>query len=100
MAGLTREQKAAKAARESAITVSGMTAEDFDLLPAEEQAERIKKAQESLEAEALAKAAADKNPAEELVDNSHLITVTKDGETLEVNPACLADHKRIGWKEV
>jgi hypothetical protein len=30
---------------------------------------------------------------------SHLIAVSKGGETLHVHPACLADHKRLGWKE-
>ena len=28
-----------------------------------------------------------------------LIPMTKDGETLEVHPSCVADHKRCGWVE-
>lgn len=100
MAGLTKEQKAAKALLEKAVELSGLKAEEFALLSAEEQAEHTAKAQEALDAEAAAKAEAGKKPeAEEEVDNSHLIAVTKDGETLEVHPSALADHKRIGWKE-
>lgn len=92
MAGLTREQKAAKALLEKAVELSGLKAEEFALLSAEEQAAYTAKAQEAIDEAA-------KKPAEEEVDNSHLIAVTKDGETLEVHPSALADHKRIGWKE-
>ena len=95
MAGLTKEQKAAKALLEKAIELSGLKAEEFALLSDDEKAAHTAKAQEALDAETAAKA----EPKPE-VDNSHLVTVTKDGETLEVNQACLADHKRIGWKEV
>lgn len=28
------------------------------------------------------------------------IKVTKDGETIEVHPLALEDHKRLGWKVV
>jgi hypothetical protein len=28
------------------------------------------------------------------------IKITKDGETIEVHPSALADHKRLGWVEV
>ena len=99
MAGLTREQKAAKALLEKSVELSGLKAEEFALLSAEEQAAHTAKAQEAIDAEVLAKADAAKKPDEEEVDNSHLIAVTKDGETLEVHPSALADHKRIGWKE-
>jgi hypothetical protein len=97
---LTKEQKAAKALLEKAVELSGLKAEEFALLSAEEQAAHTAKAQEALDAEAAAKAEAGKKPEpEDEVDNSHLIAVTKDGETLEVHPSALADHKRIGWKE-
>lgn len=92
MAGLTREQKAAKALLEKSVELSGLKAEEFALLSAEEQAAHTAKAQEAIDE-------ATKKPVEEEVDNSHLIAVTKDGETLEVHPSALADHKRIGWKE-
>lgn len=29
-----------------------------------------------------------------------LIPVTKDGEAIAVHPTCLADHLRLGWREV
>lgn len=91
MAGLTKEQKAAKALLDKAVELSGLKAEEFALLSEDEKAAYTAKAQAALDAES--------EPKPE-VDNSHLVKVTKDGETLEVNPACLADHKRIGWKEV
>lgn len=97
MAGLTREQKAAKALLEKAVELSGLKAEEFALLSAEEQAAHTAKAQEALDAEA-AKPSTGKKPEEE-VDNSHLIEVTKGGETLHVHPTALEDHKRVGWKE-
>lgn len=28
-----------------------------------------------------------------------LVTLVKNGETLEVHPSCVADHKRQGWSE-
>lgn len=28
-----------------------------------------------------------------------LVLMTKGGETLEVHPSCVADHKRCGWVE-
>lgn len=32
---------------------------------------------------------------------SDFVTVTKDGEFININshPACVADHKRLGWRE-
>lgn len=82
MAGLTKEQKAAKALLAKAVELSGVTAEEFAKLSEDEQAAFTAKAQEAE------------------VDNSHLIKVSKDGEELDVHPACLADHKRLGWVEV
>ncbi|MGY2258121.1 hypothetical protein [Pseudomonas sp. SDO55104_S430] len=99
MAGLTKEQKAAKALLEKAGELSGLKAEEFALLSAEEQAAHTAKAQEALDAAAAA-AAAKKSEPEEEVDNSHLIAVAKDGETIHVHPTCLAAHRLIGWKEV
>ncbi|MCU1758717.1 hypothetical protein NTD84_03150 [Pseudomonas sp. 14P_8.1_Bac3] len=99
MAGLTKEQKIAKALLEKAVELSGLKAEEFNQLSAEEQAAYTTKAQEALDAEALNKADASKKPVDEVVDNSHLITVIKGGETLDVHPTALADHKRMGWKE-
>jgi hypothetical protein len=29
-----------------------------------------------------------------------LISMTKDGETINVNPVCVEDHKRLGWTVV
>ncbi|WLG49114.1 hypothetical protein [Pseudomonas sp. FP1742] len=102
MAGLTKEQKTERALQAKALELSGLKAEEFALLSAEEQAVHMAKAQEALDAEELAKAAAAKKPEpeEDEVDNSHLIEVEKDGETLHVHPTALADHKRNGWKEV
>lgn len=90
MAGLTKAQKAAKALLEKAIELSGLTADEFSALSADEQAAFNTQAQEAIDAS--------DEPSEE-VDNSHLITVSKDGEEMDVHPSCLADHKRIGWKE-
>jgi len=98
MAGLTKEQKLAKALLEKAVELSGLKAEEFALLSAEEQAAHTAKAQEALDALAAADAAA-KEAAKD-VDNSHLITVTRGGETLDVHPTCLAAHRVLGWKEV
>lgn len=99
MAGLTKEQKVAKTLLEKAIELSSLKAEEFALLSAEEQAAHTAKAQEAIDAE---KAAADaaKDAAKDEVDNSHLITVTKGGESLDVHPTCLAAHRALGWKEV
>ena len=30
-------------------------------------------------------------------DETPLVTMTKGGETIEVHPACVADHQRCGW---
>lgn len=44
-----------------------------------------------------AKASADQN-SQQVADDSHLIAVEKDGETLRVHPTALENHKRLGWK--
>jgi hypothetical protein len=31
------------------------------------------------------------------VDDSHLVEMTKGGETLRVHPSCVAAHQRAGW---
>lgn len=30
--------------------------------------------------------------------DENLIQMTKDGETIDVHPSCVNDHKRLGWK--
>lgn len=95
MAGLTKEQKATKALLAKAVELSGVTAEEFAKLSADEQAAFTAKAQEAIDA-----AAAEAKPKDQEVDDSHLIKVSKEGVELEVHPACLADHKRLGWVEV
>lgn len=103
MAGLTKEQKAAKALLAKAVELSGVTAEEFAKLSEDEQAGFTAQAQEAIEAAAAeAKRIADEAAAqaqEPEVDNSHLIKVSKDGVELDVHPTALADHKRLGWKE-
>lgn len=102
MAGLTKEQKAFKALIARAIELSGVTADEFEKLSADEQAAFKAKAQAEADAAAAeAKRIADEQAAFKApdVDNSHLITVAKAGEEPEVHPSCLADHKRLGWKE-
>lgn len=32
-------------------------------------------------------------------DDSHLVEMTKGGETLRVHPSCVAAHQRAGWVE-
>lgn len=44
-----------------------------------------------------AKAAAEASQPD---DSSHLIQVEKDGEVSLIHPTTLAEHKRLGWKEV
>lgn len=31
---------------------------------------------------------------------SQFVAMKKDGETIEVNPLCVEDHKKLGWKVV
>ncbi|WP_307987808.1 hypothetical protein [uncultured Pseudomonas sp.] len=107
MAGLTKEQKAAKVLLEKAIALSGLSAEDFDKLGEQERADWGKSAQDALDLEAaeaqrLADAAgANRAKAkEEVPDYTDLIKVEHGGEVLYVHPTCLDDHARLGWKEV
>lgn len=88
MAGLTKEQKAERALQAKAIELSGLKAEEFALLSDDEKAVHTAKAQEALDV--------DNAPD---VDDSHLVEVAKDGETLMVHPTCLAAHRLLGWKE-
>lgn len=55
--------------------------------------ERLDEQRKREEAEALAKLGT--KP-----DDSHLIAVTKDGETLDVHPVALKQHQGLGWKLV
>ena len=32
-------------------------------------------------------------------DESLLVAMRKDGDTIKVHPSCVADHKRLGWVE-
>ncbi|VVN49999.1 hypothetical protein PS685_00154 [Pseudomonas fluorescens] len=111
MAGLTKEQKAAKVLLEKATALSGMSAEDFDKLGEQERADWGKSAQEALDLEAAnAQRLADEAGAnrataklaakEDGPDYSGLIKVEQGGEVLYVHPTCLDDHTRLGWKEV
>ncbi|TWR85099.1 hypothetical protein FJD38_22720 [Pseudomonas saxonica] len=111
MAGLTKEQKAAKVLLEKAIALSGMSAEDFDKLGEQERADWGKSAQDALELEAAdAQRLANEtvanrtraNPAEkdDEPDYTGLTKVEQGGEVLYVHPTCIDDHARLGWKEV
>lgn len=105
MAGKSKAEKAAEAILAKAIELSGATAEEFAALSDEEKAGFTAKAQEAIDAAAAeAKRLADEEVAakaqEGEVDNSHLIKVSKDGVEMDVHPTALADHKRLGWKEV
>lgn len=111
MAGLTKEQKAAKVLLEKAIALSGMSAEDFDKLGEKERADWGKSAQAALDLEAAdAQRLADEAGAnranaklavqEDGPDYTGLIKVEQGGEVLYVHPTCLDDHTRLGWKEV
>lgn len=111
MAGLTKEQKAAKVLLEKAIALSGLSAEDFDKLGEQERSDWGKSAQDALDLEAAeAQRLADeagtnrskaKSAAkEEGPDYTGLIKVEHGGEVLYVHPTCLDDHARLGWIEV
>lgn len=97
MAGLTKEQKAAKALMAKAVELSVVTAEEFAKLSEDDQAGFTAKAQEAIDAAA---AEAKRLEDEKAADNSHLIKVSKDGVELDVHPTALAAHKNLGWKEV
>lgn len=111
MAGLTKEQKAAKALLAKAIELSGLSAESFAALGEQERADWSKSAQDAIdlavvEAQRLADEAAAPMPKDKPAveddepDYTGLVKVEQGGEELHVHPSCLDDHKRLGWKEV
>jgi hypothetical protein len=111
MAGLTKEQKAAKALLAKAIELSGLSAEAFEALGEQERADWSKSAQDAIDlavadAQRLADEAAAAKPkgkpavADDEPDYTGLVKVEQGGEELHVHPSCLEDHKRLGWKEV
>lgn len=110
MAGLTKEQKAAKALLAKAIELSGLSAEAFEALGEQERADWSKSAQDAIDlvvadAQRLADEAAAKPKGKPAVEDDEpdytgLVKVEQGGEELHVHPSCLDDHKRLGWKEV
>ncbi|GGL49675.1 hypothetical protein GCM10009091_34260 [Pseudomonas brenneri] len=111
MAGLTKEQKAAKALLAKAIELSGLSAEAFEALGEQERADWSKSAQDAIDlvaadAQRLADEAAAAKPKgksaveDDEPDYTGLVKVEQGGQELHVHPSCLDDHKRLGWKEV
>lgn len=111
MAGLTKEQKAAKALLAKAIDLSGLSVEAFEALDEQERADWSKSAQDAIDlaaadAQRLADEATAAKPQSKPVveddepDYTGLVKVEQGGEELHVHPSCLDDHKRLGWKEV
>lgn len=111
MAGLTKEQKAAKLLLDKAVALSGLSAEDFEKLDEQERVDWSKSAQDALNLDATnarritdeAAANAPKTKPETKADEpdyTGLIKVEHDGEELYVHPTCLEEHQRLGWKEV
>lgn len=102
MAGLTKEQKAAKALLERAVALSCLSAEQYAALPVTEQDAWAAKAKEALDAGAAdgAKGQTSAADGEEEPDLSGLIKVAQGDDEIHVHPSCLADHQRLGWKEV
>lgn len=110
MAGLTKEQKAAlaadaaakaandhaKAIEAKAIELSGLSAEEFAALPDDDRARLIEQAKADVPAQPPEAA---KPAAKAKADDSHLIAMRKDGDTIKVHSSCVADHKRLGWVE-
>ena len=97
MAGLTKEQKAAQAAEGAAkaieakaIELSELDAEGFAALSDEARAKLIEQANTTEPAKPAPRAKA---------DDSHLVAMTKGGDTIKAHPSCVADHKRLGWVE-
>jgi hypothetical protein len=39
-------------------------------------------------------------PAAKKIAKSDLVAVRKDGETIHISPLTLADHQRLGWRQV
>lgn len=107
MAGLTKEQKAAKMLLAKAIELSGLSAEAFEALGEQERADWSKNAQDAIDLAAAdaqrraGEAAAGKPVVEDdEPDYTGLVKVELGGEELYVHPSCLDDHKRLGWNEV
>lgn len=111
MAGLTKEQKAAKALQAKAIELSGLSSEAFEALGEQERADWSKSAQDAIDlAGADAQRLADEDEVEKSQskpvveddepDYAGLVKVEQGGEEIHVHPSCLDDHKRLGWKEV
>lgn len=110
MAGLTKEQKVAKALLAKAIDLSGLTTEAFEALDEQERADWSKSAQAAFGLEAEEKRLVDEAKAsgqqgkgavdDDEPDHAGLIKVAQGDEELHVHPTCLADHIRLGWKEV
>jgi len=111
MAGLTKEQKAAKVLLAKAIELSGLSAEAFEALGEQERADWSKSAQDAIDlaaadvqrlADEAAAAKSQSNPVveDDEPDYTGLVKVEQGGEELHVHPSCLDDHKRLGWKEV
>lgn len=111
MAGLTKEQKAAKALQAKAIELSGLSPEAFEALGEQERADWSKSAQDAIDlagadAQRLAdEAEVEKSQSKPVVEDDEpdyagLVKVEQGGEEIHVHPSCLDDHKRLGWKEV
>lgn len=109
MAGLTKEQKAAKLLLDKAVALSGLSAEDFEKLGEQERVDWAKSAQDALNLEAVnAQRIADEAAAnapktkpkikDDEPDYTGLIKVKQGGEELYVHPSCLEEHQRLGWK--
>jgi hypothetical protein len=100
MAGLTREQKAAKVLQEKAIELSGLGAEAFEALAVEEKEPWVTKAKEVLEPEAPPETKGKPSASsKDEPDYLGLIKVRLGTDEIYVHPTCLADHKRLGWEE-
>ena len=65
--------------------------------PEQKAAREAAEAQANQEAAAEEKARLKKHREEE---SGNWVTVKKGDEVLEINKACLAAHKALGWKEV
>lgn len=111
MAGLTKEQRAAKALQAKAIELSGLSSEAFEALGEQERADWSKSAQDAIDlagadaqrlADEVAVAKSQSKPVveDDEPDYAGLVKVEWGGEEIHVHPSCLDDHKRLGWKEV
>ena len=111
MAGLTKEQKAAKVLLAKAIELSGLSAENFENLGEQERADWSKSAQNALDLAAqderrladeaaAARTSSKPLPEDAEPDYSGLVQMEQGGEEIHVHPSCVDDHKRLGWKEV